>query len=84
MLATGLTDLSLNVNLVSQVHHEEVFLLLSGIEVLFDLLESLLWAKMRLVIKSIDSSIGLFDALLFSDLVSQELTVSQILASLVL
>mmetsp|Transcript_20328 Transcript_20328/g.27484 ORF Transcript_20328/g.27484 Transcript_20328/m.27484 type:complete len:376 (-) Transcript_20328:1275-2402(-) len=83
-LAASLAQLTLRVDLVGQVHLQEVLLLLLTIQVALDLVESFFGAEMRLVVEGIDGLLDLLSALLLSDLVADVVAVGTVLLHTVL
>ena len=51
LLTTRFTYFPLSIDLVSQVHLQEFLLLSLGVNIFLNLLQSLLWAKVGLIIK---------------------------------
>ena len=76
MLARSLAQLTVCVDLVSEIHLEELLLLLLLVKLLFDLIESLLRTEMRLVVKRLDGTIDLLRTYLLCHLASEEVSVS--------
>ena len=76
MLARGLAQLTVCVDLVSEIHLEELLLLLLLVELLLDLIESLFRTEMRLVVKCLDGAIDLLRTNLLSHLASEEVSIS--------
>lgn len=77
-LTASLTQLAVVVDLVGQVHSQEVLLLLRGIQVLLDLVERFFGAKVRLVVEGLDDLVGLLDAFLLVNLVANEVNVGHV------
>ena len=83
-LTTRLAQLSLGVDLVREIHPQELLLLLLTLKVALDLIEGLLGTEMRLVVEGLDLLLGVLDALLFGDLVADEIAVRPVLLDAVL
>ena len=79
VLSACFTDSPLGLDLVSQVHLEELLFLFLRVEVPLDLLKGLLGAKVRLVVKRLDLAMLVFHARFLLDLTLDVLHVDQIL-----
>ena len=79
LLPTSFTQFTLSVDLMVQVHFNEVLLLLLRFQHVLDLNESFFRSKVRLIVECLHSLLSLFSLLLLDDLVAEELTVSRIL-----
>lgn len=75
----GLAQLTVRVDLVGQVHSQEICLLLLSIEVALDLVKRLFGAEMRLVVQSVDVLLIRLHLLPLSDLIADEVAVSLVL-----
>ena len=83
-LSTCLRQLSLRVDLVRQVHPQELLLLLLTLKVALDLIEGLFGAEVRLVVERLDLLLHVLDTLLFGNLVADKLAVGTVLFDAVL
>lgn len=68
MLSTGFADSSLSPDLVTQVHLEELLLLLMRIQVSLYLVQCLLWAEVGLVVERLNLAVLVFNPALLLDL----------------
>ena len=79
LLSASLAQLTLSIDLVSEVHLEEIFLLLLSLQVLTDLVQSLLGAEVRLVVQTLNIVLICLAGLLLHDLIADEFDVRLVL-----
>lgn len=79
LLTAGFTDFSIGVDLVIQVHLDEIFLLLLSVEVLLHLNQRLLRPEMRLVVHRFNFFFLLLAGLFLLDLAFEEFSVRDVL-----
>ena len=84
ILTARFTQLPVCVDLVLQVLSQELLLSLLSLQIDLNLIKSLFWAKVRLIVKMLKLVLRSFPLLLFSDLVLNEFPVGSVLVLAIL